>query len=213
MIKIKVMIADDHLALAHGLEIALKQVGLDVINVTTDGSQIIDTYMSLLPDVLVLDLNLGTVKGLDIAAALLKTLPEAKIIFYSQFDQSNLMLESYKIGGKGFVAKSSDISEVKKAVHIAFEEGIYISDKVARDLALLSIKNQESPKEKLSAREFSIFILMATGFTVTEIALKVNLSEKTVRVVIKSIKELLNIEHQSEVTKLALKYNLLSNDD
>lgn len=212
-VKIRVMIADDHLVLAQGLESALNQLGFDVVNVTINGDQIVNVFLELLPDVLVLDLNLGAVKGLDVAADLLKSKPESKIVFYSQFDQSNLMLESYRIGGKGFVAKSSDVSEVKKAIYVAFEGGVYISDKVARDLALLSIKSQESPKEKLSSREFSIFVLMATGFSVPEIAARIDLSEKTIRVVMKSIKEILNIEHQSEVTKLALKYNLLKIDD
>lgn len=209
MSEIRVLVADDHLVITDALADALNQFGINVIDAVADGTQLVRRYLELRPAVLVLDLRLRQVRGLDLARGLLRVAPDARIVFYSQFDQDRIVREAYRIGGKAFVTKNTETSVLAEAI-IAVDRGAtYLLPAIAERLALLSVQGDESPQARLDSRELVVFKKMARGLTNAEIAKEMDLSTKTIGLITQSVKETLGVTRAAEITRLALKYQLI----
>ena len=209
----RIMVVDDHGIIGQGLKVELQQFGIDAVNITTDGALTVANYLESKPDVLVLDVKIGSVDGLDVANAVLALDPKANIVFYSQFDQGCLIQKAYRIGAKAYISKSAELSDLCLAIESAKEGKLFISEVVSRQLALLSITGHDSPQEKLSEREMKVFRLMAMGYTIAEVAVALDISFKSANLIIHSVKALLDVDRQPEITKLAVKHGLITADD
>lgn len=209
MAPIRVLVADDHPPITRSLQQDLKLFGIDQVDAVADGTQVISRYTASKPTVLVLDLRIGTVRGLDIARQILALDSTARIVFYSQFDQPHIVREAYRLGGKAFLPKSAPLDCVAEAIKTAHEGNTYLHPEVAKQIALLTVRGEESPAEKLNDRELTVFRLMAKGLTNEEIAGDLNLHPKTIGMITKSIRESLGVQRAADITRLALKYELI----
>ncbi len=208
--KIRVLLADDHPIVMTGFAMSLADFGMDVVGQAKTPGEARSMYAALKPDVAVLDIRFGEeLTGLDAAQAILKDDPGARIVFLSQFDQDSLIKETYRLGGRAFVTKDCDPSELATAVRRAHNGELYFLPQIAERLANLSVRGDVSPQSQLDARGLDIFKLMAEGLTNAEIAEQLNLSTKTISNISQSIKERLGVHRQAHITKLAVKYGLI----
>ena len=208
---INVMIADDHPLIVEGLSSMLARQGLHVIGSACEVGAVVDTYASLKPDILVLDLRFGDggIGGLDVLLELIAKFPQARVAIYTQFDQDTVVREAYKRGAKAFIPKSADPNELAKAlIKIHQGETVFLPE-IASRLALLSVHGDQSPLARLQPREVEGFKLMAQGLTNVEIAERMNLSPKTISTTSQSIKDHLGVHRAADITLLAVKCGLI----
>ncbi|MES2298694.1 MAG: response regulator transcription factor [Pseudomonadota bacterium] len=207
---IRVLLADDHPIVMTGFAMSLEGFGMDVVGQAKTPEEAAAMYAALAPDVLVLDIRFGTeLTGLDAAQEVLKTFPDAQIVFLSQFDQDSLIKETYRLGARAFVTKDCDPADLASAVRHAAEGKRYFLPQIAERLANLSVRGDASPQSQLDQRGLEIFKLMAEGLTNAEIAEKLNLSTKTISNISQSVKEKLGVHRQAYITKLAVKHGLI----
>ena len=179
---LSVLIADDHPLILVGLTTALTGLGLKVVGQVSAAGEVVERYAETRPDVLILDIRFeGDVTGLDVARELLKRFADARIVFYSQFDQDEIINEAYRIGGRAFVTKNTPATRLVEAIRAAHQDARpYFPPEIADRLALLKVRGDDSPQAKLEAREFEVFKLMARGLTNAEMAENMGLSVKTI---------------------------------
>jgi DNA-binding NarL/FixJ family response regulator len=207
---IRVLLADDHPLIMTGFAMALSDHGVEVVGQAVTPEEAVEKYLTLIPDVLVLDIRFGITRtGLDAAKDVLCKFPNANIVFLSQFDQDTLIKESYRVGGRAFVTKGCNPEQLAVAIKTANEGELYFLPEVAKRLAQLAIRGDMSPQSLLDAREMEIFTLMAQGLTNTEIADKLTLSAKTISNSSQMVKEKLGIHRAADITRLAVKHGLI----
>ena len=207
---IRVLLADDHPIVMTGFAMSLAAEGLDVVGQARTPAEAIAMYAELKPDVAVLDIRFGTeLTGLDAAQAILKTSPDAKLIFLSQFDQDSLIKETYRLGAHAFVTKDCDPADLATAVRHAHEGKLYFLPHIASRLASMAVRGEVTPQSQLDERGLEIFKFMAEGMTNAEIAERLDLSTKTISNISQSIKEKLGVHRQASITLLAVKHGLI----
>lgn len=207
---IRVLLADDHPIVMQGFALSLATMAIEVVGQVTSPAEAIESYGTLQPDVLMMDLRFGEkLTGLDAAKAVLAKYPGANILFLSQFDQDALIKQTYSIGGRGFLTKDISASDLAQAVTDASGGESYFMDRIAKRLASLSVKGDQSPAALLDAREFEIFLLTAKGRTNQEMADHLALSQKTISNVTHSLKEKLGTNRIADLTLLAVKYGYI----
>lgn len=206
----RVLLADDHPIVMSGFALSLKSKGIEVIGEVTTPKEAVESYERLKPDVLMMDLRFGEkLTGLDAAKAILEKHPTANILFLSQFDQDALIKQTYSIGGRGFLTKDISASDLAQAVADASRGETYFLDRIAKRLANLSVKGDQSPGAVLDPREFEIFLLTAKGRTNQEMADQLGLSQKTISNVTHSLKEKLGTNRIADLTLLAVKHGYI----
>lgn len=210
MATIKVLLADDHPLILEGLKAALTKRGMRVVGDTGSADEVIGRFRQLRPDVLVLDLRFGQgPTGLDVARGLLSKEPEARIVFYSQFDQDEVIREAYRLGASAYITKNQPPDVLAEAIKEAARGKTYFVPAIAERLALLGVRGDESPRSRLDARETEIFVQLANGLTNNEIAVRMSLSSKTIGVIAQAIREKLGVQRAAEMTRLAVRYGMI----
>jgi two-component system invasion response regulator UvrY len=153
MTPIRVLLADDHPIVMQGFALSLASMAIDVVGQVTSPSEAIESYETLRPDVVMMDLRFGEkLTGLDAAKAILARHPGANILFLSQFDQDALIKQTYSIGGRGFLTKDISASDLAQAVTDANSGESYFMARIAKRLASLSVKGDQSPAALLDTR-------------------------------------------------------------
>lgn len=207
---VRVLIADDHPLIIEGLTLALRRHGIEVVGATTTTKNVLTKYAECNPDVLVLDVRFGEpVSGLDVARDAIRTHPEARIVFYSQFDQDEIVREAYRIGGAAFITKNTPPDVLADAIKQVSEGKTHFLPEIAERLALIGVRGDDSPQAKLDPRELEVFKHMALGRTNAEIAESMGLSLKTISVTSQSIKDKLGVQRPAEITRLAVKHKVI----
>jgi two-component system invasion response regulator UvrY len=207
---IKVVLADDHPVLMTGLSAVLKQYCIEVIGEATTPNEAVQMNTDLKPDVLVLDIRFGKkTTGIDAAKEIITKDSDAKIIFFSQFDQDSLIREAYRIGACSFVMKNCNIVQLANAVKQAYEGKRYFVPEVAERFASWALDGDRSPLARLEKREYEIFMMMARGFSNVEIASKLDITQKTVSIFSQQIKSKLGAERNADLTMLAVRLGLI----
>lgn len=210
MKKIRVMLADDHPIVMTGFAMSLTGQGLDVVAQARTPEEALEQHKRLAPDVIVLDIRFGDqLTGLDVAKQILAQAPSAAIVFLSQFDQDSLIKETYRLGGRAFMTKDCDPTDLAAAVRRAHEGELYFLPHIAERLANLSVRGDASPQSQLDERALEIFTLMAEGLTNAEIAEKLDVSTKTISNISQAVKEKLGVHRPAYITRLAVKHGLI----
>ncbi len=211
MTKIRVLIADDHPLIIEGLTTVLTRFDVEVVAMATSTEEVVASYLAKTPDVVVLDIRFGgKTSGLDVARNILAADPQARILFYSQFDQEELLREAYRLGAKGFVTKSTAPTVVADAIRQVHAGKTFFLPEIAERLALAGVRGDDSPAKKLDARELEVFRRMAAGETNAEIAEALGVSAKTISTTSQAIKDKLGVSRPADITLLAVKHQLIS---
>ena len=212
---IKVFLADDHHLLVAGFRQVLGNMGVSVVGVAHTLNGLIQSYVELKPDVLVIDIRFdkqgANENGLDFCEQLLEQIPSANIVVFSQFDDQYIVEKSYKLGVRAFVRKDESVEVLMEAIKSAANREQYFSPAIARLLAFSAIKDT-NPKKLLASNELRAFILTADGATQAEIGADLGVSLKTVSTLMGSVKQKLGIESHADMTKLAIKNGLTTTE-
>jgi len=210
MLSIRTLVADDHPLIVQALPDALRADGIESVAWASRGEDVLPEYEKSKPDVVVMDIRFGDApSGLKIASQLLAQHPEARVVFYTQFDQDELISEAYRLGAKGFVTKEKPLSALADAIRQVHSGRTHFLPEIAERLALINVKGDDSPRGVLDKREFQVFELMAQGYTNGEIAEALDLSLKTIANLTPHIKQKLGVQRLADLTLLAVRYKII----
>lgn len=181
--KRKVVIVDDHTLFRNGLRILLNNMeNYHVVAEAANGKQFLDLLNTVNPDLVLMDINMPVMDGIQASEIAHEKFPDMKIITLSMYGEEDYYYKMVNAGVKGFVLKNSDIKEVKTALDIVYEGGSFFSSELLQNL-VNSLKSAPKSKEfhtELSEREMEILILICQGLSNQEIADKLFISKRTV---------------------------------
>lgn len=205
----RVLIADDHSIVAEGLR-SLLDKRYNVVGIVPDGRALLVEAPKLKPDIIVLDISMPLLNGLDAAERLKSSLPNAKFVFLTMNDDPNLAAAALNLGPVGFVLKHAAASELLKAVSEVLQGKSYVTAKLrAENWAVHEARARQFSKE-LTRRQQEVLQLLAEGRPMKEIAGILKVSEKTVMFHKYHIMESFNLKNNAELVLFALKHHLIS---
>ncbi|MCX4193731.1 response regulator transcription factor [Methylophaga sp. OBS1] len=208
---IRVMLTDDHAVVRSGLGRLLEQnEGIRIVGEAESGEQAYQTFPEINPDVLVMDMSMPGMGGLEAMRRILNRWPQARVIMFSMHENATFAIQSMTSGALGYVAKSGHAEDLVKAVREVAQGRSFLSSDMAQKVALQSLTGGDNPAQKLTSREFEVFRLLAEGKMVEEIALSLNIGHKTVANYQTSLKQKLGISSPVDLVRLALKYGVIS---
>ena len=208
---IKILIADDHAIVRRGLKNIVADDGrMQVVGEARNGSELINQVRETAADVVILDISMPGRNGLETLKDIKRERPNLPVIILSIHPEDQYAVRALKAGAAGYMTKESAPEELVEAIKKACGGGRYISPQVAELLAEYVETNVTGETHKsLSDREFEVFLMLASGKTVGQIAASLNLSVKTVSTYRTRILEKMRMETNAELTRYALDYKLL----
>jgi two-component system, NarL family, response regulator NreC len=214
---IKILLADDHKLLIDGLRSLLeKQKNLEVVGVAKDGLETVDLAAQYKPDIILLDISMPQLNGIDAARKILRDLPDTKIIMLSMHADRRYIQESIRIGARGYILKESAAREVIKAIEDVQKGEIFFSQSVRHQVLHEYVKwirqGDNSSYSPLSVREREVLQLLTEGRSTKDVAGILNVSVKTVESHRKQIMDKLGLYSIAELTKYAIREGLTQLD-
>ena len=215
MQRIRVLLADDHAVLRAGLRALLAgEPDMEVVGEATDGNDAIAQAQLLQPDVLVLDIAMPRVNGLEVIRRLREEGFSVKVLVLTMHSEEQYLLQVLRAGGSGYVLKASADTELMEAIRTVHRGEAFLYPS-ATALLLEDYRDRKAEDDRdrfedLSDREREVLALTAAGYTNQEIADKLIISAKTVDTYRSRIMEKLNLHHRSDLVKVALRRGLLS---
>jgi DNA-binding NarL/FixJ family response regulator len=203
---VRVMLVDDHPVVRDGLRAALERAGDQVVAEAGDGGEAIDLARDAMPDVIVMDLLLPTVSGVDATRRIAEESPHARILVVSVSDEEANVLDAVKAGAVGYVLKSATTDEVVEAVHRTHAGEPAFTPRLA-SLVLSEFRKASQAdvaEQKLTERENEVLRLVAKGYTYPQIADKLFLSVKTVQNHVYNILAKLHLHRRYELMRYAI---------
>ena len=208
---IRVLLVDDHAVVRTGFRLLLQSLAeISVIAEAESGEAACQRFFELEPDVVVLDLAMPGMGGLEALRRIRARHPEARVLALSAHDDPMHARRALREGAMGFLSKRSAPEALVEAVTAVAAGRRYIDMSLAQKLALAEIEGTAKPPiEQLSEREFEVFIRLAEGATVQKIAEDLKLSASTVGTHLYNIKQKLQVSNQSELTLVAIRNGLI----
>lgn len=211
---IRVLLIDDHAVVRSGLRLLLeKEPGLAVAGEAGDGATAVQMALELRPDVMLMDITLPDLDGVEATRRICATWPEARILALTMHDESTYLTLFLEAGGAGYVRKSAADRDVVAAIRAVARgefflrpEGVQV---IARQHHAAKTVLADPGPESLSERERQVLELTARGFTSAEIGEQLSLSPRTVETYRERIREKLGLEHRSQLVEYALRHRLL----
>ena len=217
--KLNVLLADDHKLLRAGLKLLLQRnPDLTVVGEAADGEQTLQLFQQLEPDLLLLDLSMPKMDGLDCLREIKSRWPEAKVIVLTMHEDENYIKQAMQAGAAAYVHKSAADTDLFKAIDAVQAGQLYLSQQDSSLLLHVLLKQDPAPVDNqapyvlLSPRERDVLRLIAHGYSMAEVAERLSLSIKTVDTYKTRLMEKLGTTRKSELVSYALKYGLLSNE-
>lgn len=208
-----VLLADDHEIVREGLRAMLQtQDDIKVIGEAENGRQILKMTRQKKPDLVIMDIGMPELNGIDAAKAICEEFTDVKVIALSMHSDKRFVLGMLKAGASGYLLKECAFQELITAVKSVFSGGIYISPKIAihlvSDYVHLSDNSLQSGIQVLSGREREVLQLIAEGKSTKETAATLNISIKTVETRRKGIMDKLEIRNTADLVKFAIREGL-----
>ena len=209
---IRIIVVDDHQLVRVGTSRLLDDVdGFQVVGQAASGEAAIDLVRDLKPDIVLMDLQMPGIGGLEATRRCLRVDPELKIVILTIHEQEPYPSNLLKIGAAGYLTKRADVDEMVRAIRKVVLGQRYIASDIAQKLALGPYKdNDTNPFQCLSSREMQITLMVIDGNKVPHISLKLSLSPKTVNSYRYRIFEKLDIHNDVGLTKMAIKYGIIT---
>jgi|TARA_B100000959_G_scaffold201262_1_gene210605 DNA-binding NarL/FixJ family response regulator len=207
-------VVDDHQLVRTGTSRLLADIeGLEVVGQADSGEQAIDMVRDLNPDVVLMDVKMPGIGGLEATRRCLRVDPDLKIVAVTVHEDEPYPSKLMKVGAVGYLTKQADLDEMVRAIKKVVSGQRYISSEVAQQLALRPYSTDElSPFEALSGREMQITLMVINGDKVSEISKNLSLSPKTVNSYRYRIFEKLDISNDVGLTKMAIKYGVIDSE-
>ena len=200
----RVLIVDDHPIVASGCRALLAGDGDIVLLEASDAESGERSFASDHPDICVIDINLPTVSGFELARRILAREAAARIIMFSMNDDPIFAARAIEVGAKGYVSKSGDPNDLVEAIRQVGKGGTYLPTAMARSIAFAGPAFAQSRLSKLTAREMEILRLLGAGKSLSEIAWLVQASYKTVANTSSIMRQKLGVRTSAELVRLAI---------
>jgi DNA-binding NarL/FixJ family response regulator len=216
-LELKILLADDHQILRSGLRALLEsQPGFEVVGEAQDGRTAVRLVSELSPDVVIMDLRMPDLNGVETTRLAVAAKPDVRIIVLSAHFDHRMVGEAIKAGAAGYVAKESAFEELARAIRTVMSGKRFLSPRVTAgviDEYLQSGTTDDGVCSPLSAREREVLQLMADGKSTKEIAMHLQLSIKTIETHRLRIMQKVNLHSVAELTKYALREGITSLDN
>src|SRR5262245_43083259 len=212
MSKPRILLADDHTIVAEGLR-SLLEGEFEFVGTVNDGRALLDAALTLKPDVIVADISMPLLNGLDAARHLKREGSTAKIIFLTMHAEAQLAAEAFRSNASGYLLKSSAGEELITAIHEVIKGRVYVSPLITKDVLRFlidSARQPDQPADKLTPRQREVLQLIAEGRTMKEVASILNISSRTVESHKYEIMEALSVQTNAELVQYAIKIGLVS---
>ncbi len=206
---IRVFVVDDHALVRAGMRMILAgETDIEVVGEADCGEDALPQIRKLKPDVVLCDLHLPGVSGLEVTERILKGQQGTRVIVVSVLEDGPMPKRLLEVGASGYVGKGGDASELLRAVRDVARGKRYLANSVAQNLALYGVDGDGSPFDALSARELEIAMLLMQGLRQEEIAKRLSLSAKTVNTHKTRLFEKLGIHDSIALARLAGQYGM-----
>jgi DNA-binding NarL/FixJ family response regulator len=211
---IKVLIADDHKMFRQGLRMLFEmEPDIKIVGEARDGIEAEQLAEALQPDVILMDINMPGLDGMEATRRILKTRPDAAIIILTMFREDEHVFQAIRAGAHGYVLKDADSNEVMKAVRaVAAGESVLdtaMTAKVFNQFKVMSEMTEKTNAEGLTDRELEILSLIAQGSSNREIGDRLFLSEKTIKNYVTSIFQKLQTNDRTQAAVYAIQHGLI----
>lgn len=211
---IKVLVVDDHEIVRAGLRLILKDApGIRIIAEAKSGEEAVAIVKDKQPDVVMMDINMPGMGGLEATKRLLKVCPGCKVIVVTVYVDDPFPQRLFKAGASGYLTKGCDVEEIVEAVATVMAGKHYISPEVARQMALSTVPGKESPFEGLSQRELQVMLMVTQGLKIQDIADSLHVSPKTISTYRYRLFAKLGVDSDVELTRLAMRYGLVEDGE
>jgi two-component system, NarL family, invasion response regulator UvrY len=208
--KIRVLLVDDHAVVRAGYRMLLKNSeNIEVVAEADSGEQACKAFIDLQPDVIVMDLSMPGIGGLEAIRRIIARDANAKILVFSMHEDTVFVEQVLQAGAQGYISKSSAPEILVEAIKELAAGKIHLDADIVQRLAIQKSRGKNSLFSGLSTREFEIFCLLAEGLNTSEIAKRLSLSYKTVANYSTQIKAKLNVSTVAELARLAIRHNIV----
>jgi len=212
MKKPRLLIADDHTLVLEGFQKLLEE-HCELVGTAEDGRALVEAASRIRPDLIILDISMPLLNGIDAARKLKKVLPDAKLIFVTMHADAAYVNEAFKAGASGYLLKRSASRELVQAIHSVVNGDYYVTPLITKDVihSFLTPGKQAMPAvDDLTSRQREILQLVAEGFSAKEIASQLKVSHRTIEFHKAKIMELLNLHTTADLVKYAVAHGLVA---
>ena len=217
--RIRILLADDHTLVRRGIvRIVGEEPDMEVVGEVGDGLQAVEEALRLRPDVILMDIGMPRLSGVEAARQITQADPRIRVLMLTIYDQDSFLFQALQAGASGYVLKGANVDELTEAVRTVYAGEVFVHARMATKLVgdyLHRVRSGErmSDYEALTAREKEILPLLADDRPEHEIADLLNLRPNTVRTYRQRVMEKLNLHSKTELLKYALRRGLVSLDE
>jgi DNA-binding NarL/FixJ family response regulator len=215
MKKVKLLVADDHKIFRQGIKKLLEEESdLQVVGEAADGREAIKKATELKPDVILMDIAMANLNGLQATRQIKKVLPDTKVIMVTMHKNEEYVLQSFQAGASGYILKEGAVEELVSAIRTIHQDKSFLSPTISKTLIDAYLRKMETgktetPFDLLTDREREVLQLIAEGYTNREVAKSLFISVKTVEAHRAHIMQKLNIHEIAKLVKYAIQKGLV----
>ena len=216
MEKIRVLIVDDHTLVRDGVRALLAlAANIEVVGEAANGMEALDKVRELAPHLVLMDLAMPIMGGLEATRRVRKEFPETKVLVLTQYDDRDYILPVIEAGARGFISKMAAFSELSSAIHTVYRGGSFLSPTAAAVLIEecqqhIATEEEKDPYQQLTDREREVLKLVAEGYTAKEIAEMLVISVRTAESYKTSLMDKLNIHKKTDLIKFAIRRGIIT---
>lgn len=210
MHSVRILLGDDHPMVLGGVQKLLEADGFNVIATAEDGRALVEAAQQHRPDLIILDISMPLLNGMEAARQIKKLIPTSKLIFLTMHADATYAREAFEAGGSGYLLKRSAASELKQAIQTVMKGRRYLTPLIPHDDFTLSQTSSVKPLKlgSLTPRQREVLQLLTEGHSIKDIASSLNISVKTVEFHKARIMDQLGIHTTAELTKYAMAHGL-----
>jgi two-component system, NarL family, response regulator NreC len=206
---IRIVLADDHALVRQGIKSLLENQGMQIVAEASDGQEAVRQAQAQNPDVVVMDIGMPTLNGMDAARELGKCCPKIKPILLTQHDEDQYVSEALDAGVKGYVLKSQVASDLLLAIQQVLKGQVYLSPGISGAVMMAYRTKAERPSDPLTARERQVLQLIAEGKSTKDVASLLGVSVKTAESHRSRLMQKLDIHETASLVRYAVKRGLI----
>jgi len=216
MLKIRVLVVDDHTIVRDGICALLRLAGdIEVVGEAANGREALEMAKKLMPDVVLMDIAMPNMDGLEATRRIRKEFPKVKVLVLTQYDDKEYVFPVIEAGASGFISKTAASSELVSGIRSVYRGDSFLSPSAARILVEdyqqeASIRKEQDPYKQLTDREREILKLLAEGYTTRKIADMLVISVKTVEGHKTNLMSKLDIHNRTDLVKYALRKGIIT---
>ena len=210
MAKLTLLLVDDHAVVRSGFKVLLQTWDdVEVVAEANSGEEALPLYTLHRPEVVMMDIAMAGMGGIEAIKRLIALDPQVRVLALSAHEDSSYAKRALQAGALGYLSKRTAPEVLIDAIRLVAQHKRFIDPAIAQRMAMQDLDGDQNPLEKLSPREFEVFVQLAKGQSVLQISETLNLSSSTVGTHLYKLKQKLQLSNQSEITLLAMRHGLL----